>query len=520
MSNFNRREFLKFLGATGIASVTSPLHASSVRRVIHDPSIFPSSLDDLVITPLLKKSTLISWGDQISKKDRFGFNNDYNAIVPLKEDSALLWTNHEYVHPLFIHGEMNPDKKTKSQIDQEMYNVGGSIIEIKKLKNGQWKLVKDSPYNRRITGQTMIPFSKNISIAGSNSAMGTLSNCAGGTTPWGSVLTCEENYDNFYGEREHGDANRSKSDNGWEKFYDNPPEHYGWVVEINPKTGAAKKLVSLGRFQHECATVTTSKQGQTVCYSGDDKAGEFLYKFISSDKSSLENGTLYVANTKIGKWIPIDLELSPILKKHYKSTTEALTHCRKTSRILGATPLDRPEDIEVHPKTGDVYVCLSNNKKAGNYHGSIMRLSEDKTNPLEFKSETFYAGGKDFSCPDNIAFDSKGNLYLTCDISGSKIGKAPYKKFGNNGLYVIPASGNNAGKAIQIASAPNDAELTGLCFSPDEKSLFLSVQHPGELTKDLSRPTSNWPSSKKEDTPKPSVVELRGPLLKNLNLLG
>ena len=410
--------------------------------------------------------------------------------------------------------------KTKSQVDKEMYNVGGSILEIKKQKNDKWEVVKDSSFNRRITGQTNIPFSKNISIAGSKSAMGTLSNCAGGTTPWGSVLTCEENYDNFYGEREHGSQSRSKSDSGWELFYDNPPEHYGWVVEINPKSGSAKKLVSLGRFQHECATVTTSKQKQTVCYSGDDKAGEFLYKFISKDISSLETGTLYVANTKKGQWIPIDLELSPVLKKHFKTTTEALTHCRKTSRILGATPLDRPEDIEVHPKTGDVFICLSNNKKAGNYHGSIMKLIEDTKDPLKFSSETYYSGGEDFSCPDNIAFDSKGNLYITCDISGSKIGKAPYTKFGNNGLYVVPASGKNAGKAIQIASAPNDAELTGLCFSPDERSLFLSVQHPGELTKKLSKLTSNWPSNKKGEVPKPSVVELRGPLLRNLNLLG
>mgnify|MGYP001414658538 CR=1 FL=1 len=520
MGNISRREFIQFLGASSAAAI-SPLGVSSVvKRVIHEPNLFPSSIDDLIVTPLLKKSMLISWGDRISKDDTFGFNNDYNAIIPLSKTRALLWTNHEYVNPLFIHGVTDPANKTKELIEQEMYNVGGSIIEIKKGKKGNWTLVENSKYNKRISGLTKIPFAQNLKIAGSNNAMGTLANCAGGTTPWNTVLTCEENYDGFYGEREHGESTISDSNYGWEKFYPNPPEHYGWVVEIEPKTAKSKKLVSLGRFQHECATVTTSKQGSTVCYSGDDKAGEFLYKFVSNKQDSLEEGILYVANTSKGKWIPIDINLSPVLKEHFNSTVEALTHCRKSGRILGATPLDRPEDIEVHPKTKDIFVCLSNNKKAGNYHGSLFKITEDPNDPLKFTSETYYPGGKEFSCPDNIAFDSRGNLYLTCDISGKRIGKGVYKKFGNNGLFVIPISGKNAGKPIQIASAPNDAELTGLCFSPDEESLFLSVQHPGELTKDKSKPTSNWPSNKKGDIPRPSLVELRGPLLKNLNLLG
>ena len=196
------------------------------------------------------------------------------------------------------------------------------LLRSKREKSGRWSVNKNSSYNKRITGLTKIPFAKNISIAGSTEALGTLANCAGGTTPWGTVLTCEENYDGFYGEREHGESKVSSSNYGWEKFYPNPPEHYGWVVEIEPKTAKVKKLVSLGRFQHECATVTTSKQGKTVCYSGDDKAGEFLYKFISNNKNSLEDGVLYVANTKEGKWLPIDVELSPILKEHFKSTVE------------------------------------------------------------------------------------------------------------------------------------------------------------------------------------------------------
>ena len=502
--------------------MVAPISAlgSSVVKNVYDQSIFPSSKDDFVVSNLLRSEKLISWNDPISKTDFFGFNNDFNAFIPLSKNNALLWTNHEYIHPLFVHGEMSAEKKNKSQVDLEMYNMGGSITEIKREnKASPWKIVYDSDFNRRITGKTKIPFSKNTEINGQSHSLGMVCNCAGGVTPWGTILTCEENYDTFHGERAHGQKEIVKGKMGWERFWASQPEHYGWVVEVNPKTGSTKKLISLGRFSHESATVTESKQNEIVCYSGDDKSNEFIYKFISSSKNSLDEGTLHVANLEKGQWLPIDINKSPKLKETFNSTTEALIHCRKAGRILGATPLDRPEDIEVHPKTGDIYICLTNNKKKGNYHGSILKISESSKSALKFTSETYYPGGKEFSCPDNIVFDSRGNLFISTDISGSKMGKAPYKKFKNNGLFVVPAAGKNTGKAIQIASAPKDAELTGLCFSEDESTLFVSVQHPGELTKDLKNPTSTWPTNKPGATPLSSVMQLQGPLLKNLNLI-
>ena len=183
--------------------------------------------------------------------------------------------------------------------------------------------------------------------------------------------------------------------------------------------------------------------------------------------------------------------------------------------MLGATELARPEDIEVHPKTGEVYVCLTNNKPKKNYHGSILKISPNGSDhgSDSFKAQDFLVGGEDFSCPDNLAFDKEGNLWFATDISGGAMNKPPYEKFKNNGLFYVPMSGRDAGKVKQIASAPTDAELTGLSFSPDGKTLFLSVQHPGEKSPNLQQLTSHWPRGGSE-RPLSSVVAIRGPLLK------
>ena len=296
--NYGRRDFLKFLGL-GVYS-TNFIASKALAFSSKPKSLFPSSADQLTLHPQMKSSILLQWEDKINSTDFFGFNNDYNAFIPLSKGRGILWTNHEYVNPIFLHGK-RPTKKeiTKKEVELEMYNVGGSLVEIKKNEDKTWSVVKDSKYNRRVTGLTEIPFADNVKIKNSKTAMGTLANCAGGVTPWGTVLTCEENYDSFYGDRDSKNQKIKSSRHYWDKFYPLPPEHYGWVVEVNPKTGKSKKLTSLGRFMHEAAAVTTDKQ-KTVCYSGDDKANEFIYKFISDKKDSLERGTLHVANVEDG----------------------------------------------------------------------------------------------------------------------------------------------------------------------------------------------------------------------------
>ena len=282
--------------------------------------------------------------------------------------------------------------------------------------------------------------------------------------------------------------------------------------------------MALGRFAHECCTLFQLKDERIVAYSGDDKENEHLYKFVSSKPNSLKEGTLYVADTNNGKWIPLDWEKQAVLKSTFKDQTEVLIRAREASKLLGATELNRPEDIEIDPVTGNIFVALTNNKSKEDYHGSILKIEEANGNhdSASFSSSIYMAGGEEngFSCPDNLAFDLSGNLWMTTDMSGSSMNKedGPYMPFKNNSLFVIPRYGNDAGKVIRVASAPRDAELTGPCFSPDGKTLFLSVQHPGEQTTDINNPTSLWPFDE-DNIPKPSVVAITGDLIEKMNAL-
>lgn len=503
---YDRRDFIKFLGYGGAVLTNGALLSALAGCESRIPAgIAPSFKDELILSPGLKYSFLATWGDAINDKEVFGYNNDYIDILPLSADDLIMWVNHEYIHPLFVSGM----PRTKENIQKEMGLVGGSLLRVKKV-SGKWTFIPNDKYNRGVRGDTAIPFARGVEVAGSKSALGTLANCAGGKTPWNTFLTCEENYQLFYGER-LADGSISKSMFQWQDHYSNPPEHYGWVVEVDPKTGSAKKHTNLGRFAHESATCAVAKNKNVVVYTGDDSVNEHLYKFVSDSGENLESGVLYAANIEKGEWLPLDIDLSPSLKKEFKDQLEVMINARKAARTLGATPLDRPEDIEVNPITGDVFVALTNNKSNGNYHGHILKIQESDGDYASktFASEIFLTGGKKggFSCPDNMVFDRNGNLWVTTDISGSSLGTEKYRKFGNNGLFVIPANGPRAGEAIQLASAPVDAEFTGPCFSPDQKSLFLSVQHPGERTKDLENPTSVWPTGK---IPKPAVVVIEG----------
>lgn len=511
----SRRDFLKFLGVSGITlSQMGVLGGLSSCSFSSPTNALPTFRDDLVLKDGLRYYNIISWGDPINEKETFGFNNDYITYKKVTDGELIMWVNHEYTNPLFVSGL----ERTKENIDKERREVGGSIIKVKKI-DSKWTFISNDKLNRGVRGDTIIPFANNISVLGSKTAEGTCSNCAGGYTPWGTFLTCEENSDQMYGDRDRVTNEMRSSLNQWEKFYPNPIEHYQWVVEVEPETGKAKKHTNLGRFAHESATPVISKSKQVVVYTGDDKVDEHIYKFISKSDSNFDEGVLYVASLEQGKWLPLDLDLSPQLKKHFKTHLDVMINARSASKILGATELNRPEDIEVHPITGDVYVALTNNKPKGDFYGQILKISENNGDhsSLTFKFETFVMGGEmsELACPDNLVFDKAGNLWVANDISGSSIGNNKYKSFGNNGIYVVPTTGSDAGKIIQVASAPKDAEFTGICFSPDFKTLFVSVQHPGENTLDLKNPTSTWPTGK---IPKPTVVAIEGELLEKYTL--
>lgn len=553
--DYSRRKFISFLGKAGIGMAIVPPFLMSCGNIssptpeaitLSDKAleklkklllkgIAPSDKDDLLLANGLDYHVIVKWGDKITEKDSFGFNNDFTCFIPLDKDNprdGLLWVNHEYANPLFISDFNFRDYKdpmahrTKEQVEKEMYNVGGSIVRIKQ-ENGIWSIVKNDPFNRRITGHTPIKFNWDTPIKGKSQAIGTNSNCSGGITPWNTFLSCEENYDNHFGETVYDENNNPKKVSswlGWERFYEYPPEHYGWVVEIDPKSGEGQKHVALGRFAHECCSLYELDDKRVVAYTGDDKVNEHLYKFIGSKPGSLKEGTLYVADTINGKWLALDWDTQPVLQKKFKDQTEVLVRAREAAKLVGATELNRPEDIEIDPISGDIFVTLTNNKDKKDFHGSILKITETdgQFDALTFQASTYKAGGQEngFSCPDNLAFDLSGNLWMTSDISGWSMNKedGPYMPFKNNGLFVIPRFGEDAGKVVQVVSAPSDAELTGPWFSPDGKTLFLSVQHPGELTQDKSAPTSTWPFDK-DNIPKSAVVAITGDLIEKMNAL-
>lgn len=482
--------------------------------------IKPQDKDEVVLVEGLRYSKLISWKDPISNSEQFGTNNDYTAFIPMdgKTNEAFLWVNHEYITPFEVSGRQFYSAPTQKQLDYERKQVGGSLLHISKT-DGRWRLVKNSKYNRRLDARTMIPFANGVKVRGKTHAKGTFANCAGGVTPWKSLLTCEENYHNYYGEikfktRHNTRVKKKISAYNWEATEALDPEHYGWVVEVDPKTAKAKKHTSMGRFAHEGATVVTAADGRCVVYTGDDAEDEFIYKFIADKKNSLNTGKLYVANVDKGRWIELSYSKNKKLKKHFKNQLDVLTWCRKAGKIVGASPMNRPEGIAVHPDTNDVFISLTKNYSRNDFYGSILKIKERNADPLslKFKASTFVAGGKAsaLSNPDNIIFDRKNNLWVANDISRDNMNEFPFSQFKNNGLFCIPTEGPQAGEVIQVASAPKDAEFTGPSFSADGKTLFLSVQHPGEkFNYNGGIQTSHWPDGGNK-APRSSVIAIQG----------
>jgi secreted PhoX family phosphatase len=534
-SNGTRRQFLEFLGVgAGVlvisdqASSAGIWGASSNVRSLNDqtirlPGSYPAFVplgantqDALVLADGFHYDVVCRYGDQIGNGIQFGFNNDFIAFQQTARDRARLFVNQESTHPYLVSGIGKKSVPNPDQLLRQKKSVGASLINIKK-QNGRWKLDAVNANNNRLDANTVIPFAWHEPIYDATVAIGTLANCSGGQTPWGTFLTCEENYDNFYGEVNFDENGVRTFDDGgavygWIKAGDSkPPEHYGWVVEYDPETKKSKKLVAMGRFAHEGATVTISKDGRCVVYLGDDEEDQCLYKFIANSRDSLETGELFVADTVNGKWISLDRNKNSKLAKRFKSQTDVLISTRTAALIVGGTPLHRPEDIAINPSNGDVLIALTNSKSKKDYWGSIAKLQEKDGDVLatDFEFSDFKIGGPEsgFACPDNFTFDPIGNLWMTSDISENWIEKEVYKGFGNNSLFVIPMKGVDAGKVIRVASAPKEAEFTGPCFSDDGQTLFLAVQHPGSDSEPGKPYTSTWPDGA-GNAPRPAIVAI------------
>jgi uncharacterized protein len=506
-------------GAPVIEVGTTPaaqLPFTPIEMTRADTMTLPSGYSFQVLAP---------WGETMNEAgDTIGFNHDFIGLFPIdmldggrSRTDFLLTINHEYPNALFVGGNID-NPADPAQIEAEKKALGVSVVRVSKKENA-WEIVMD-PRNRRIDGVADIQLTGPVAgtelVAGAMRVKGTIGNCSGGQTPWGTLLTCEENVDDYA--------------ETWGSDYN--PMHQGWVTEIDPFTADAtpKKHTALGRFRHENAAVTLASDGRVVVYMGDDKRGACVYKFVSSGTYSdtdreanlklLETGDLYVANFGNGEWLLLDYDKNEAFKELvnedgtplFKNQAEVLADARASALAVGATPVDRPEDIEIHPKTGDVYMAFTNNSEHGNYYGQIIKLTEDGSDwaANAFKWEPFAVGGRQsrFSSPDNMVFDPHGNLWMVTDSGTGE--DTIYDFLGNNSMFFFPTEGPDAGKAFRFAVGPAEAELTGPVWSPDGKTLFVAVQHPGEDTESLDAPTSTFAAAEGTNIPRPTLVAIEG----------
>jgi len=542
-TRLTRRSALGGAAATA-AAVTLPLTISEAEAVNNGgpSSVDPKTVKPQTVAPFraiptgnadaltlptgFRYQVLAPWGEVFTDAGReIGFNHDYIGFFPIdlleggqSSTDALLTINHEYVNALFVGGDTK--NRTPGQIRAEMEAMGVSVVRVRK-EGGRWAIVPD-PRNRRIDALTDIeltgPARGSAAVKGATMVKGTVGNCSGGQTPWGTLLTCEENVDGY---------TKAWAGSGYEAM------HQGWVTEIDPfdPKSTPKKRTAMGRFRHENVAVTVAADGRVVGYMGDDMQDSCVYKFVSRGKYNkgdraanltlLEEGDLYVANFGTGSWVLLDYDRNKKLqeakgadgKALFASQADVLADARASALAVGGTPVDRPEDIEIHPRTGEVYVALTNNSKHGNYFGQIIKFREagDDWTAQTFLWEVFAVGGPQsgFASPDNLVFDPYGNLWMVTD--NSDLSTNPIKGFhGNNAMFFFPTEGPNAGRAYRFAIGPVDAEMTGPVWSPDGKTLFVSIQHPGEDSESLDKLRSTFAAKAGTNIPRPTLVAIEG----------
>lgn len=574
-----------------------------------------SDVDSLEVPPGYTWTPIVRWGDPLfdaapefditalsaaAQRTQVGYNNDFLAILPTADpDRAILYCNHEYVNPqLMFPAAGGPSEQERHAI--EMAAHGGSIVELERSAPTEpWRYVRGGGLNRRITATTA--FELTGPAAGSDlvttaedpsgtRVRGMVANCAGGSTPWGTVLSGEENFNGYFraasdspGARRYG-LTEEETTLGWERTdprfdargadYRNEPHRYGYVVEIDPQDpqSAPVKHTALGRLKHEGATIALAAGGQAVAYMGDDEAFDYLYKFVSRaayrdgdrehNKTLLTEGNLYVAqftgNSAAeeidgsgqvpadgafdgrGTWIPLVQDGASAVPG--MSLPEVLVHTRLAADQVGATKMDRCEDVEPNPATGRVYVACTNNTDRGtdgyadaeeanprhqNRDGHVVEITEsggdaaaeDFTWNLllvcgdpSVNESTYFSGYPQdevspISCPDNLAFDRAGNLWISTDGAADTLGY-------NDGLFRVRLEGPERGLVEQFLSVPREAETCGPVIHDEEGHVFVSVQHPGEEGT-LADPHSYFPdyvqgtaSPGEVRGPRPAVVQV------------
>ncbi|MDG1478183.1 MAG: PhoX family phosphatase [Myxococcota bacterium] len=515
-----------------------------------------------------------------AQAQQFGDCCDFIAFIPLTpgaSDHGLLCVNHEFaLSPLLWAGDGGdwstpPASQPAERVGVEQAAMGMSVVEIKRGPDG-WQTVAESPYSRRIT--TTTPHTLTGPVAGharvktpadpeGRTVLGTMENCSGGVTPWGTVLSGEENITHHFIARDDGAAKAGPEGESLAamRFHGRPAmswyatedrwdldKHpgescrHGWVIEVDPKApdAAPVKRTALGRFFHEGAEVHHNADGRVIVYMGDDTDNQHLYRFVSAqpwaqgeDPSGiLDAGTLSVAQFTEGTltWLPLTLE-NPVLAARFDTLADLLIDTRIAAGLVDATPMDRPERVAVSPISGQVYVVLTKgsrreeanapNPRAPNRYGHIIELlppGGDHTAEA-FSWGIFLLAGNpadpehgaqchaDVSSdgwiarPDNAAFDPLGRLWITTDGAES---------YGStDGVYACTVDGAARALTRLLYRAPTGAELTGPAFTPDGATLFVSVQHPGATEAGtFEAPETRWPDFDAAIPPRSSVVAI------------
>jgi uncharacterized protein len=483
----------------------------------------------------------------------------------------------EYTNPELMFAGYSADNPTKEQADIELAAHGMSVVQVR-WDGAKWVYDQAAGANRRITGTTRIEITgpaagdewlKTSGDSDGKWVLGMLNNCSGGKTPWGTVVTAEENFNQYFGNlnglpdsdprkavhRRYG-LTPAASERKWERFYSrfdvakepNEAFRFGWAVEVDPYdvNSTPKKRTALGRTKHEAVQFTVAPGGQVVVYMGDDERFDYVYTFVTagkynpSDRASnmnlLDEGTLYVAKFNddgTGQWLSLVHGQGPLTDANgYGSQANVLIRTRQAADLLGATKMDRPEDIEVNPVNKKIYAVMTNNNQRGaanrpatdkanpranNVSGHIIEMTEADNNHAATTftwdifllagdpsdASTYFAGFSKaqvspIAAPDNIAFDNAGNLWIATDGQPSALKNM-------DGFYAVPVDGPERGHLRQLYATVVGAEVCGPEFTPDNKTLFLAIQHPGEGGTH-AKPTTTWPDN--AGLPRPSVIAI------------
>jgi uncharacterized protein len=494
-----------------------------------------------------------------SRRGVLALNNEYTDDGLLHADGMRTWTAEKVAKSLAAHGV------TVVEIERK---ADGTWDMVRPSKYAR-RITTATP--TAVTGPAAgHPMLRTAADPSGTRVTGILNQCAAGPSPWGTFLTSEENFALYFNGPEKPDAHQARwglrrggAGFRWhehETRFDvnrepNEPNRFGWIVEIDPMdpTATPIKRTALGRGAHEGATAALTKDGRAVVYMGEDARFEYIYKFVSRDRMKpggfaanrelLDHGTLYVARFDAdgtGRWLPLVHGQGPLTAANgFADQGEVLIKGRQASDALGGTKMDRPEWITVDARSGDVYCTLTNNSdrggqgrpgvdaanpRANNTMGHIIRWKEngDLDGATFAWSHFVLAGdpsneraeargnvkGDAFACPDGLWMDARGTLWIQTDMSTSAMGKGDLARVGNN---VMLAADTKTGEIRRFLVGPAGCEITGITATPDLRTLFVNIQHPGESPSERSDPEapmriSRWPDGMR---PRSATVVIR-----------